>query len=175
MKIVAFAGGVGGSKLADGLSQCLDPGDLTIIVNTADDFEHWGLRICPDLDTVMYTLAGLANPLTGWGRADETWEVLDSVRKVGGIDWFQIGDKDLATHLERTRRLITGKKLSQITLEFCNVLNIKQVILPMTDDCVDTMVDTVEQGELPFQNYFVQHHCEPTVRGFRLEGINNEF
>ncbi|HXQ38053.1 MAG TPA: 2-phospho-L-lactate transferase CofD family protein, partial [Anaerolineales bacterium] len=104
MKIVALAGGVGGAKLAHGLAQVLPPEDLTLIVNTGDDFEHYGLYICPDLDTVCYTLAGMANPETGWGRADESWHGMENVSKLGGIDWFKLGDKDLATHLERTRR-----------------------------------------------------------------------
>ena len=111
LKIVAFAGGVGGAKLADGLARCLPPENLTIVVNTGDDFEHWGLKICPDLDTVCYTLAGLANPETGWGRAGETWEVFENVCQLGGADWFHIGDKDLATHIERTRRLKAGQPL----------------------------------------------------------------
>ena len=109
MKIVALAGGVGGAKLADGLAQILPPADLTIIVNTGDDFEHLGLQICPDLDTVCYTLAGLANPETGWGQADETWQALESLAQLGGPDWFRLGDRDLGTHLERTRRLRDGQ------------------------------------------------------------------
>lgn len=171
MNIVAFAGGVGGAKLADGLARCLLPKNLTIIVNTGDDFEHWGLRICPDLDTVCYTLAGLANPETGWGRAGETWEVFENVYQLGGLDWFRIGDKDLATHLERTRRLKTGQPLSQIVRDFCRAWSIAATILPMTDQPVATMVDSVEMGQLTFQEYFVHQHCEPTVKGFRFSGI----
>jgi LPPG:FO 2-phospho-L-lactate transferase len=119
MKIVALAGGVGGAKLAHGLAQILPPEDLTIIVNTGDDFEHLGLYICPDLDTVCYTLAGLANPETGWGRMDETWNTIANVEKLGGPAWFRLGDQDIATHLERTRRLKEGQTLSQITKDFC--------------------------------------------------------
>src|SRR5258706_1662533 len=169
--IVAFAGGVGGAKLADGLAHCLPPENLTIVVNTGDDFEHWGLKICPDLDTVCYTLAGLANPETGWGRADETFNTLEAISRLGGVDWFRLGDRDLATHLERTRRLREGQPLSQVVRDFCRAWNIGPTILPMTDDPVATLVDTVEQGELAFQEYFVHQRCEPRVRGFRFEGI----
>ena len=113
MKIVALAGGVGGAKLVDGLAVLLPPEDLTIIVNTGDDFEHFGLYICPDIDTICYTLAGLSNPATGWGRAGETYRTLDHIQDIGGPGWFRIGDKDLATHLERTRRIQEGQLLSQ--------------------------------------------------------------
>jgi LPPG:FO 2-phospho-L-lactate transferase len=171
--IVAFAGGVGGAKLADGLARCLPPENLTIIVNTGDDFEHWGLKICPDLDTVCYTLAGLANPETGWGRVGETWEVFENVRHFGGADWFHIGDKDLATHIERTRRLKAGQPLSQVVRDFCKAWGIGPTVLPMTDQPVATIVDTVEMGELPFQEYFVHQRCEPTVKGFRFDGIES--
>src|SRR5512147_2301387 len=118
-RIVALAGGVGGAKLAHGLAQILPPEDLTIIVNTGDDFEHLGLTICPDLDTVCYTLAGLANPETGWGRQNETWNVISNIERLGGPNWFRLGDQDIATHFERTRRLKEGKSLSQVTREFC--------------------------------------------------------
>ncbi|MEK6256817.1 MAG: 2-phospho-L-lactate transferase [Chloroflexota bacterium] len=170
MKIVALAGGVGGAKLADGLAQILPPEDLTIIVNIGDDFEHLGLKICPDLDTVCYTLAGLSNPETGWGRVDETWNFMQSISELGGSDWFQLGDRDLATHLERTRRLKSGQSLSQITSAFCQAWGIQPTILPASDDTIPTIVETTE-GELPFQEYFVAQRCEPTVKGFRFEGI----
>ena len=171
--IVAFAGGVGGAKLADGLARCLPPENLTIVVNTGDDFEHWGLKICPDLDTVCYTLAGLASPETGWGRSDETFHALENISALGGADWFRIGDRDLATHVERTRRLREGQPLSQITRDFCRAWGIGPTVLPMSDDPVATMVDTVEQGELPFQEYFVHQRCAPRVRGFRFEGAEH--
>jgi LPPG:FO 2-phospho-L-lactate transferase len=171
MKIVAFAGGVGGAKLADGLARALPPENLTIVVNTGDDFIHWGLNICPDLDTVCYTLAGLANPETGWGRQDETWEVFENVQRMGGADWFRIGDRDLATHIERTRRLKAGQPLSQVVRDFCRSWGIAPTVLPMSDDLVPTIVDTVELGELAFQEYFVHQRCEPTVKGFRFEGV----
>ncbi len=170
MRVVALAGGVGGAKLAHGLAQVLPPGDLTIIVNTGDDFEHLGLKICPDLDTVCYTLAGIANPTTGWGRADETWNALESLGKLGGPTWFRLGDRDLGLHLERTRRLREGEKLSQITRDFCRVWGIPHLILPMSDEAVSTWVFT-EEGELPFQAYFVQRQCRPRVTGFRFAGV----
>ena len=172
MKVTALAGGVGGAKLADGLAQILSPEDLTIIVNIGDDFEHLGLKIRPDLDTVCYTLAGLANPKTGWGRADETWNFKESLSQLSGPDWFRLGDRDLATHLERTRRLNTGQLLSQITADFCTAWGIQHTILPASDDTIPTIVETYE-GDLPFQEYFVARKCNPTVKGFRFEGIKN--
>ncbi len=171
--IVALAGGVGGAKLADGLAQILPPENLTIIVNTGDDFVHWGLNISPDLDTVCYTLAGLANPITGWGRMEETWNVFEQMERLGAEAWFRLGDKDIATHLERTRRLRNGELLSNITRDFCARWGIRHAILPMSNDPVATIVDTVEFGEIPFQEYFVHQHCEPTVKGFRFDGIEN--
>jgi LPPG:FO 2-phospho-L-lactate transferase len=173
LSIAALAGGVGGAKLADGLAQILPPENLTIIVNTGDDFVHWGLNISPDLDTVCYTLAGLANPLTGWGRMEESWNVFEQMEGLGAESWFRLGDKDLATHLERTRRLRNGEPLSSITRDFCARWGICHAILPMSDDPVATIVDTVEFGELPFQEYFVHQRCEPTVTGFRFAGLEN--
>jgi LPPG:FO 2-phospho-L-lactate transferase len=170
MKIVALAGGVGGAKLAHGLAQILPPEDLTVIVNTGDDFEHLALTICPDLDTVCYTLAGLANPDTGWGRENETWNTISNIEKLGGPNWFRLGDQDFGTHLERTRRLKDGQPLSQITKDFCKAWGIKQTVLPMTDSSVRTIVDT-DEGELAFQEYFVHRHCEPRVKGFRFDGV----
>ena len=169
MKIVALAGGVGGAKLAYGLAQILPPEDLTVIVNTGDDFEHYGLYICPDLDTVCYTLAGMANPLTGWGRSDETWNAFQNAARIGGPDWFRLGDQDLGTHLERTRRLNEGQTLTQITKDFCRAWGIRQTVLPMSDQPVRTIVET-EEGDLAFQEYFVHRRCEPPVKGFRFEG-----
>jgi len=171
MKIIALAGGVGGAKLAHGLSLVLNPKDLTIIVNTGDDFEHYGLYICPDLDTVCYTLGGLANPNTGWGQNNETWSAIDAATLLGGPKWFNLGDKDLGTHLERTRRIKNGESLSNITREFCRAWNIKPTILPMSDQTVQTMVKT-NSGELAFQEYFVHQRCEPKVTGFRFENAD---
>jgi LPPG:FO 2-phospho-L-lactate transferase len=170
MKIVALAGGVGGAKLAHGLAQILSPEDLTIIVNTGDDFEHLGLYISPDLDTVCYTLAGLANPETGWGRVGETWQTIENIEKLGGPNWFRLGDQDIATHLERTRRMKEGQPLSQITRAFCKAWGVKQTVLPMSDQPVRTIVET-DEGDLPFQEYFVHRRCEPKVKGFRFDGI----
>ena len=172
MKIVALAGGVGGAKLAHGLAQILSPEDLTVIVNTGDDFEHYGLYISPDLDTVCYTLAGLANQETGWGRDNETWNVIENTKRLGGPSWFNLGDQDLGTHLERTRRLKAGDSLSQITRDFCNAWGVKHTVLPMSDQPVRTVVDT-DEGELAFQEYFVHRLCEPRVKGFRFDGIDS--
>jgi LPPG:FO 2-phospho-L-lactate transferase len=171
MKIVALAGGVGGAKLAHGLAQILKPEELTIIVNTGDDFEHYGLTICPDLDTVCYTLAGLANLETGWGRINESWKVIENTSKLGGPNWFNLGDQDLGTHLERTRRLKGGDSLSQITGDFCKAWGVEHTVLPMSDQPVRTIVDT-DEGELAFQEYFVRRHCEPHVKGFKFEGTD---
>jgi LPPG:FO 2-phospho-L-lactate transferase len=171
MKIVALAGGVGGAKLAHGLAQVLPPENLTVIVNTGDDFEHYGLYICPDLDTVCYTLAGIANPETGWGRYGETWNMMESLSKLGGADWFRLGDKDLGTHLERTQRLKEGYSLSQITKDFCEAWGIQHTVLPMSDKPVRTFVET-DEGELEFQEYFVHRRCEPRVKGFWFDGID---
>jgi LPPG:FO 2-phospho-L-lactate transferase len=171
MKIVAFAGGVGGAKLAQGLAQVLPSQDLTVVVNTGDDFEHLGLYICPDLDTVCYTLAGLANPETGWGRAGETWNTISNIEKLGGPAWFRLGDSDIATHLERTRRLKEGNSLSQVTKDFCMAWGIAPTVLPMTNSPVRTMVDS-DEGELAFQEYFVHRRCEPRVKGFRFDGAD---
>jgi LPPG:FO 2-phospho-L-lactate transferase len=173
MKIVALAGGVGGAKLADGLAQLLTPEELTIVVNTGDDFEHLGLYICPDVDTVCYTLAGLANPDTGWGQLSETFKVLENVHKLGGPYWFRLGDKDLATHLERTRRMREGQSLAQVTRIFCQAWDVHHIVIPMSNQPVRTMVNTLEEGELPFQEYFVHQNCQPRVKGFRFSGIES--
>jgi LPPG:FO 2-phospho-L-lactate transferase len=172
MRVAALAGGVGGAKLVDGLAQCLSPDKLTIIVNTGDDFDHLRLRICPDLDTVCYTLAGIANPETGWGRRDESWNVLESLSELGGPSWFRLGDRDLGTHLERTRRLNEGESLSEITSDFCRAWGIEFTVLPMTDDDVSTWVYT-EDGEITFQEYFVHRQCQPRVTGFRFENAEH--
>jgi len=171
LKIVALAGGVGGAKLAHGLAETLPPEDLTIIVNTGDDFEHYGLYICPDMDTVCYTLAGLANPESGWGRAGETWNAIENISALGGEAWFRLGDSDLGTHLERTRRIKAGDLLSRITRDFCKAWGIAPSVLPMSDQPVRTIVET-EEGDLPFQEYFVHRRCEPRVKGFRFDGAD---
>lgn len=171
LKIVALAGGVGGAKLTHGLAQNLAPEELTVIVNTGDDFEHYGLYICPDLDTVCYTLAGLANPETGWGQVNETWNAIGNASQLGGPDWFKLGDRDLGTHLERTRRLKEGHGLSRVTQDFCKVWGVQHTVLPMSDSPVRTIVET-EEGDLPFQEYFVHRRCVPQVKGFRFEGAD---
>jgi LPPG:FO 2-phospho-L-lactate transferase len=167
MNVVALAGGVGGAKLAHGLALRLPPEALTIVVNTGDDFEHLGLPICPDLDTVMYTLAGLANPATGWGLADETWSCMAALDRLGGETWFRLGDRDLATHLERRRRLAAGQTLTEVTQALSKALGVGPRLLPMSDGAVRTRVQT-DEGELAFQEYFVHRQCRPRVNGFRF-------
>src|SRR5689334_17202535 len=169
-RILALAGGVGGAKLALGLAHVLPADELTVAVNTADDFEHLGLSICPDLDTVMYTLAGVANPELGWGRRDESWTVMDAVGALGGETWFRLGDKDLATHIERTRRLRAGESLSSVMRDLGARLGVKPAMVPMSDDPVRTMVATTDQGELAFQDWFVRLRCEPAVKSVRFAG-----
>jgi LPPG:FO 2-phospho-L-lactate transferase len=168
-KVLALAGGVGGAKLVLGLAAVLPAELLTVAVNTADDFEHLGLSISPDLDTVMYTLAGLANPETGWGRRDESWNAMTALEQIGGETWFRLGDKDLATHIERTRRLRAGEALSVVTRDLAQRLGIRPAIVPMTDDSVRTIVAT-DQGDLAFQDWFVRRRCEPAVRAVRFAG-----
>ena len=149
--ILALAGGVGGARLAQGLVQVLGADELTIVVNVGDDFEHLGLHVSPDLDTVMYTLGGVHNPETGWGRAGETWAFLDALGAIGGDTWFRLGDRDLAVHVERTRRLRSGDQLSGITADLCRAFGIRHAVIPATDDRLRTFVDT-DEGELAFQD-----------------------
>lgn len=169
--VVALAGGVGGAKLAVGLQETLPPGALTVIVNTGDDFEHWGLTICPDIDTVLYGLAGVNNPETGWGRAGETWGVLAETERLGGEAWFRLGDKDLALHLLRHQWQKAGVTLTEITDRLRRSLNIPSSILPMCNEPVRTLVHT-DEGDLPFQDYFVRRRCEPTFRGLTFVGAD---
>src|SRR5271166_640168 len=158
--VVALSGGIGGAKLALGLSLVLDPADLVVVANTGDDFQHLGLSVSPDIDTVMYTLAGLNNPVTGWGRRDETWRFMQALEQLGGETWFRLGDTDLATNMERTRRLAAGDTLSDITVDFCRRLGVRCRVLPMSDDIVRTRVKT-DRGWLDFQDYFVRYQCGP--------------
>jgi LPPG:FO 2-phospho-L-lactate transferase len=160
--VVALSGVIGGAKLALGLSRIVEPGNLMVVTNTGDDFEHLGLAISPDIDTMLYTLAGIGNQETGWGRADETWNFLAALTQLGGEDWFRLGDKDLAIHIERTRRLATGETLSQITADFCQRLGIATHVVPMSDNPVRTRLGTGE-GWLSFQDYFVRQRCLPVV------------
>jgi len=174
LPLVALAGGVGGARLSHGLAQVTAPQTLTVIVNIGDDFEHFGLTICPDLDTVCYTLGGLSNPETGWGRRAETFQVLETARDLGGSDWFRLGDRDLATHLVRTERLRRGEPLSAITAAFCDAWGIDTRILPASDQPIPTIVltrDGQPAAELAFQDYFVRLRCQPEVSGFRFEGV----
>lgn len=167
--ILALAGGVGGAKLARGLVKVLAPEDLLIAVNTGDDFEHLGLHVSPDLDTVMYTLAGRENPETGWGLAGETWQFMDALAGLGGETWFRLGDRDLATHVERTRRLHAGESLTSITDDFCRRSGVAHPVVPMSDDPVRTVVET-EMGRLSFQDYFVRHKSAPRVTNLEFDG-----
>jgi len=171
VKVLALSGGVGGAKLALGLANVLAPEDLTIMTNTGDDFTHLGLRICPDLDTVMYTLAGIANPDVGWGRKDESWDFMKSLSSIGGEDWFQLGDRDLAIHVERTRRLSEGESLSEVTAALSSKLGVRHALVPMSDDEIATVVETPE-GELPFQHYFVRDRCDHHVNAVRFDGAD---
>jgi LPPG:FO 2-phospho-L-lactate transferase len=167
--IVALAGGVGGARLANGLAAILPPGDLLVAVNVGDDFEHMGLTICPDIDTVTYTLAGLNDPVRGWGIKDETWSFMDTVKKLGGPDWFALGDRDLAKHVLRTDRLRRGDSLSMITNDIARACGITQAIVPTSDDPVRSIVET-DEGALSFQDYFVRRACEPVFRAIRYDG-----
>ncbi|MCY4060968.1 MAG: 2-phospho-L-lactate transferase [Chloroflexi bacterium] len=169
--IVVLIGGVGGAKLASGLIEAVPPERLTFIVNTGDDFWHLGLRICPDLDTLMYTLAGLVNRQWGWGVADDSTVALDCLARHYQVEpWFRLGDKDLATHLLRTHWLRLGRSLTEVTACLGERLGLRARILPMCDEEVPTLVNTVERGELGFQEYFVKHAWNPTIRAIRHQG-----
>ncbi len=167
--IVALSGGIGGAKLALGLSHVVAPENLLIIANTGDDFEHLGLSISPDIDTLAYTLAGLDNQVLGWGRRDETWSFMETLETIGGPTWFRLGDRDLALHVERTRRLKAGEALSSITADVARRWGIGPRIVPMSDDPVRTKV-LAEAGWLDFQDYFVGQQCRPVVRQLAFEG-----
>ena len=171
-KVVALCGGVGGAKLAYGLSRVLPPEELSIIVNTGDDFEHFGLHISPDIDTVTYTLADIAHQGQGWGRADEKWIVMQELEHIGGERWFKLGDRDIALHLSRTQMLRAGKTLTEVTAYLAARFGLRHAILPMSDDPVRTIIET-DEGLLPFQDYFVRRRCEPTVRSLRYSGAVN--
>jgi LPPG:FO 2-phospho-L-lactate transferase len=169
--IVALAGGVGGARLADGLAQIAGE-SLSVIVNIGDDFEHLGLLVSPDLDSVMYTLGGVANAEQGWGVAGETWAFMDQIGKLGGPTWFRLGDRDIATHALRSEKLRGGMRLTDVTADLCARLGIRARILPMSDDRVRTIVHT-NNGSLSFQDYFVRLRCEVPVTGFSFDGIDN--
>jgi len=173
LKVAALAGGVGGAKLIHGLAKHLTPEELSVIVNIGDDFEYLGLNISPDLDTVCYTLADLANPVTGWGRKDESWAAYQEIAALDGPDWFHIGDKDLATHLLRTYKLNQGLTLSEITADFCRRWGVEHPVFPMSDQLVRTVVHTAGGEALGFQEYFVHQACEPVVKRFEFVGIED--
>jgi len=168
-RVVVLTGGVGGAKLVEGLQQVVPGPQLTAIVNTGDDFEHFGLPISPDIDTLLYTLAGLANTSLGWGREGETWSFMAAIRSLGGEEWFNLGDGDLALHVLRRMAKDAGQPLSAIVQGFVRHWGIGFAILPMSDDPVATWLET-DAGLLPFQRYFVQRRCEPRVSAIRFEG-----
>jgi LPPG:FO 2-phospho-L-lactate transferase len=172
MKVCALAGGVGGAKLAAGLQDVLPAGDLAVAVNTADDFDLWGLHICPDLDTVMYTLAGISNPETGWGLAGESFDTLDMLERYGEETWFKLGDRDLATHIIRTFRLRSGETLTRVTARLAGALDVRSALLPMSNDPISTVLETPD-GSLEFQEYFVRRGQRDEVLGVELRGIED--
>ncbi|MFQ5634702.1 MAG: 2-phospho-L-lactate transferase [Gammaproteobacteria bacterium] len=167
--VVVLSGGVGGAKLVLGLTHVVPADKLVVVANTGDDFEHAGLRICPDIDTLMYTLAGEVNEETGWGRRDETWSFMDALERLGGETWFRLGDRDLATHIRRTQLLVDGAPLSSATADLCRHFGVRQRIVPMSDRAVRTRV-IADTGVLDFQHYFVRERAAPRVR--RLEYVD---
>ena len=171
MTVLAISGGVGGAKLVSGLADILPPGELAVLANTGDDFEHLGLHISPDIDSVFYALAGWNDTERGWGRAGETWACMEALGQIGGDTWFNLGDRDLALHLERTRRLRAGETLTSVTAELCNAAGIATRIIPMSDTPVPTIVHTAG-GDLAFQHYFVRERCAPVVTGFTHQGAS---
>jgi LPPG:FO 2-phospho-L-lactate transferase len=168
-RIVALSGGVGGAKLVDGLARVLAPDELTVIINTGDDFRHLGLWISPDIDSVVYALAGLSDPVKGWGRRDESWNFMQAIGGLGGQDWFLLGDSDLAMHVQRTHRLSEGSSLTEVTGAIASILGIRARLLPMSDDPIATRLQT-DEGWLNFQDYFVRRRCAPAIRGIRFDG-----
>jgi len=169
-RILAITGGVGGAKLALGLAKRLGPDEVLFAVNTGDDFEHLGLAIAPDLDTLTYTLSGLANPELGWGRADESWQFMETLEQLGGETWFRLGDRDLALHVRRTSLLAAGASRSEAAAQIARSLGIEHRLVPMSDDPVRTLVHTPD-GTLAFQHYFVRERCAPSVTGFSFAGV----
>ncbi len=171
-RYVAITGGVGGAKLALGLSKLLAPNELCFAVNTGDDFEHLGLHISPDIDTITYTLAGASNKKLGWGREGETWQFIETLGELGGDDWFRLGDKDMALHIRRRSLLEQGLSLTEVTSSITQAMGINHNVLPMTNDQVRTIVHTQTGDALPFQHYFVRDRCAPAVARFEFAGIN---
>jgi len=169
--VLLLSGGVGGAKLARGFDLVLQEGRLRVVVNTGDDWQYLGLRICPDLDTVMYALAGLQDPVRGWGVAGDTWNALQMLQAYGQEVWFRLGDRDLSTHILRSELLRQGHSLSQVTALLAQALGVKAKLYPMSDDDVHTVVETT-MGELGFQEYFVRERARPEVRGLRFVGVD---
>ncbi|MDE0451918.1 MAG: 2-phospho-L-lactate transferase [Gammaproteobacteria bacterium] len=172
MKVLALTGGIGGAKLALGLAKVLAPDEVAFVVNTGDDFEHLGFHIAPDVDTLVYTLAGEANIDTGWGRQDESWHFMHAAEQFGLPTWFRLGDRDLALHVHRRQRLAEGATLTEVTRETCRRLGVAEPVLPMSNDPVRTRVLTPD-GPLAFQHYFVRDRCEPAVTGFEFDGVED--
>ena len=170
--VLALAGGVGGAKLILGLSRLLSPEDLSVVVNTGDDEEFFGLHVSPDLDTVMYTMAGISNPETGWGITGESFRTLERLRTYGAEGWFSLGDLDFATHIMRTQMLRKGKTLSEVSGVLCSALGVEYTISPMTDGRLRTLVGT-EESEMSFQEYFVKNHCDPKVAYLKFDGADD--
>lgn len=168
-EIVVLSGGIGGAKLVQGFAETVDPGTLWVFVNTGDDFDHLGLRVCPDLDTTLYTLSGLADPERGWGRRDETWAFMGALKGLGGPDWFRLGDRDLALNVLRSDALRSGRSLSEFVDTIRCHLAIDARVLPMSDDDVRTLVDT-QEDRLSFQEYFVGRQCRPVVKRIVFDG-----
>ncbi|MDH3351978.1 MAG: 2-phospho-L-lactate transferase [Gammaproteobacteria bacterium] len=171
-KVAAFSGGVGGAKLVLGLSQICAAEELTVVVNTGDDFEHLGLHVSPDVDTVIYTLAAINNAETGWGRADETWSFMSALQQLGAPTWFQLGDKDLALNVYRTEKLRSGITLSDVTIDVAQKFGIRFRVFPMSNDPVRTMIET-DSETISFQDYFVRQKCRPAVQKIRYQGLDS--
>ncbi len=171
-RVLALAGGVGGAKLVVGLAQCLEPGELVVCVNTGDDEIFHGLHVSPDLDTMMYTLAGLSNPETGWGLQDDTFNALSMLRSYGSDTWFNLGDRDFATHIRRTQLLGQGFTLSDVTAQLCSALGVRHAVVPMSNQPVRTVLDTTD-GRLSMQEYFVQRRAQPDVSAVYYEGASD--
>ncbi|MBT3556879.1 MAG: 2-phospho-L-lactate transferase [Rhodospirillales bacterium] len=169
ISVVALSGGVGGAKLASGLSRVVAPGNLLVAANTGDDFTHMGLHISPDIDSIFYAVTDLNNTETGWGRVGETWNFMAALKEFGGEDWFNLGDSDLAMHVLRSHWLRQGKSLSEVTDRFCQAMKVSFKLAPMSDDPVATMIES-DRGTLPMQDYFVREHCEPVAKAFSYEG-----
>ncbi len=171
VRVLALAGGVGGAKLALGLSYCLQPGELVVAVNTGDDDEFHGLSVSPDLDTMMYTLSGLSNPITGWGVEGDTFGALEMLGRYGADTWFNLGDRDLATHIRRTLMMNQGLTLSEVTSRLCSALGVGHSIVPMSDQPVRTVLETGE-GSMSMQEYFVRRRAQPEVTAVRYQGAD---